>query len=433
MKFLKGGMILLSVFVMSLICPIGVKAQSENRALDGVYIGTTDISGLTEAEALAWVQADVEARLDDQITFTGSDYSFTTSAGSLGYTWLESERLVSEAVSYGKSGNIISKYKIRKDLEQEPKVFAMDTTLDTTTVQEILEDHGSVHDVAVRNMSLRHEDDGSFTVLPGEAGRQLNVGASVNTAMWFMKNEWNGGDATIELVEEYPQPSGDAEQLLQVQDLLGTCYTEYGNGSSSRGVNVKNGAAKINGTVLYPGESFSFLDAMLPFTEENGYDKGKSYENGRVIESIGGGVCQVSSTLYVALIRAELQIDVRYCHSMRVGYVAPSMDAAVAEYSKDLIFTNNLEYPVYIEATTDGWAVKVSVYGKETRNPDREVDFEYEILPNEDPDIEMKAVLWKIVTEQGEETRTEFNHSTYYVPETDGEEEGATSEEDSAE
>lgn len=432
MKFFKGGLILLSVFVMSLICRVDVKAETENRALDGVYIGTTAISGMTEAEALAAVQADVEARLDDQITFTGSDYSFTTSAGSLGYTWLESERLVSEAVSYGKSGNIISKYKIKKDLEQEPKVFSMDTTLDTTTTQSILEDHGSVHDVAVQNMSLRHEDDGSFTVLPGEAGRQLNVGASLNTIMWFMKNEWNGGDATIGLVEEYPQPSGDTEQLLQVQDLLGTCYTEYGNSSSSRAANVRNGAEKINGTVLYPGESFSFLDATLPFTEENGYQKGNSYENGRVVESIGGGVCQVSSTLYVALIRSELQIDVRYSHSMRVGYVAPSMDAAVAEYSKDLIFTNNLDYPVYIEATTDGWAVKVSIYGKETRNPNREVDFEYEVLENEDPDIDMKAVLWKIVTENGEETRTEFNHSTYYLPETDDEEEssgGETSEE----
>lgn len=419
---MRGGIIALSVFLLSFVCCVNVNAQTDEGALDGVYIDSVNISGMTQEEAMAAVKEELAGRMDDQITFTMENYSFTLPVSDMGYEWAESEELIESAVSYGKSGNIISRYKIQKDLENESKVFSLDTTIDSGAMEIILDDAADRYNTPFQNMSLKHEDDGSFTVIEGASGLQLNVGASLNTIMRYMKNEWHGGDATVGLVEERLNPGGDADALAQVQDLLGTCYTEYGDSSSSRATNIVTGAEKIDGTILYPGETFSFLDATLPFTEENGYEKGNSYESGRVVESIGGGICQVSSTLYIALIRAELQIDTRYNHSMRVTYVDPSMDAAVAEYAKDLVFTNNLDYPVYIEAKTDGWALTVKVYGKETRDPDRTVEFEYEILDNSDPEVDVDAVLWKIVTENGEETRTEFNHSTYYLPKTEEEE-----------
>ncbi|MEE1195354.1 MAG: VanW family protein [Lachnospiraceae bacterium] len=431
MKFLRGGIFALSVFVLNFICCVNVWAQADDRALDGVYIDSVNISGMNEEEAMAAVQAELTDRMDDQITFTMENYSFALPVSDMGYEWTGCEEVVQSAVSYGKSGNIISKYKIEKDLQNESKVFPLDTTIDSAAMEAILEDAADRYNTPFQDMSLTHEEDGSFTIVEGVPGLQLNVGASANKIMLYMKNEWHGGDGTIGLVEERQNPGGDADALAQVQDLLGTAYTEYGESAASRAANVVNGAEKINGAILYPGETFSFLDATLPFTEENGYQKGKSYESGRVVESIGGGVCQVSSTLYIALIRAEIQIDQRYNHSMQVSYVSPSMDAAVAEYAKDLIFTNNLDYPIYIEAKTDGWSLTISVYGKETRDPDRTVDYEYEILDNSDPEVDIDAILWKVVNENGEETRTEFNRSTYYLPKTEEEtSQEATSEEE---
>ena len=95
---------------------------------------------------------------------------------------------------------------------------------------------------------------------------------------------------------------------------------------------------------MYPGEQFSVINAITPFTEENGYEEAGSYNQGEVVDSLGGGVCQVATTLYLALIRSELQIDRRSAHSMPVSYVKPAFDAAVAEGSKDLKFTNNTDY-----------------------------------------------------------------------------------------
>ena len=87
----------------------------------------------------------------------------------------------------------------------------------------------------------------------------------------------------------------------------------------------------INGTVLYPGDEFSANTAMAPFTEANGYYAAGSYVNGQVVDSLGGGVCQISTTLYNAVLRAELEVTMRYNHSMTVGYVDLSADAALAE------------------------------------------------------------------------------------------------------
>ena len=90
-------------------------------------------------------------------------------------------------------------------------------------------------------------------------------------------------------------------------------------------------------------------DAVVPFNAENGYELAGSYENGTTVETYGGGICQVSTTLYNAVIRAELEITERFAHSMIVSYVEPSMDAAISGEYKDLKFKNSTKYPVYIE------------------------------------------------------------------------------------
>jgi hypothetical protein len=176
-------------------------------------------------------------------------------------------------------------------------------------------------------------------------------------------------------------------------------------------------------------------DTISPFTEENGYAIASAYANGKVVDSIGGGICQVSTTLYNAIIRAEVEVTMRYNHSMLVSYVDPSDDAAIASGIKDFQFVNNLEYPIYIEGyCSDGW-ITMNVYGYETRPSNRTISFESEVLSEVDPQVSYtlsdeydagtwkvmqsehrgtEARLWKIVTVDGvEQSRDVFNTSTY--------------------
>ena len=151
--------------------------------------------------------------------------------------------------------------------------------------------------------------------------------------------------------------------------------------------------------------------------------------------SLGGGVCQVSTTFYNAVLRAELEVVTRYNHSMVVTYVDPAADAAVSGSGKDFVIKNNLESPVYIESTTEGKSITVTIYGKETRDPNREVRFESVVLEVMYPPMDdikadanqplgyittsgafigKKAQLWKVVLENGKEiSRTQVNSSSY--------------------
>ena len=177
----------------------------------------------------------------------------------------------------------------------------------------------------------------------------------------------------------------------------------------------------------------SVTELVIPFDEENGYAPAPSYENGEVVDSYGGGICQVSTTLYMSLLRAELEITERHNHSMIVNYVKPSMDAAISEGYKDLKFTNNLETPIYIEGYTSGGEVGFVVYGQEYRPEGRSVTYESETLETIEPEVELtasqdsfgtitqtgsphtgyNACLWKIVSENGKETKEQVNSSTY--------------------
>ena len=148
---------------------------------------------------------------------------------------------------------------------------------------------------------------------------------------------------------------------------------------------------KINGTVLYPGEEFSVGQTIGPLTAAGGYELAGAYENGQTVQSYGGGVCQVSTTLYNAVLKAELEVTQRSNHSMIVTYVKPSMDAAIAGDYKDLKFVNNLDAPIYIEGYTVGKDIYFNIYGQETRPSNRKVTYESEVVSEEDPGTQFVA------------------------------------------
>lgn len=186
-----------------------------------------------------------------------------------------------------------------------------------------------------------------------------------------MQNSWDGSANEIELVTNTVQPRGSKEELSKIKDNLGGFSTDFSSSAAGRAANVKNACSLINGSVIYPGEQFSVYEVISPITTDNGYQIAGAYENGQVVDSVGGGVCQVATTLYNAVIRAELEIVQRYNHSMIVSYVKPSDDAAIAGTYKDLKFKNNLDNPVYIEGYCSGGVITFNVYGVETRPANR--------------------------------------------------------------
>lgn len=412
MRLLRKLVCLAALFTVATLGTTEAKAEEHPTILKGLSIGEVDVSGMSAKEAGEAVNQYLAERLDDEITFHMNGNTYSSTVAVFGYGWAN-EEVVEEALNYGKDGNIIKKYKQKCDLEHTPVSLSLETKVDEAAVGTILEENCSQYNQTVEEYGITTED-GNPIVIGGRAGVTLDVEKSKVTVANFLTKEWTGGSGDVDLDVIIEMPQTKKEDLEKITDVLGAGSTTYGNSSSNRKKNIENGASKVHGTILYPGESFSMLDACVPFNAANGYEPAGSYESGMVVDTYGGGICQVSTTLYLAVMRSELQIDQRYNHSMLVSYVKPSMDAAIAEGLKDFVFTNNTDAPIYIEGTADGWEVAFTIYGQDVRPENREVRFVSETLPNDDPSVELRAMLWKIVTVDGEETRTEFNHSTYY-------------------
>lgn len=161
------------------------------------------------------------------------------------------------------------------------------------------------------------------------------------------------------------EPGLSGEQAKKCNTVIGEFSTGYAGAGAGRAQNISAGAERLHGKVILPGETFSVAAELQPFTEANGYAAGGTYIDGQLSESMGGGVCQLSTTLYNALLQTNLTITERHPHSMPVGYVPLGQDAAIAGDYKDLKFQNTSGVPVLLLCEATGETVKVTLYGGE--------------------------------------------------------------------
>ena len=432
---MKKYFVALSAVVLGLgLCTADVDAARKDTMEKGVYIGDVDISDMTIIEAKQAVLDYVEEQGEIKVTLNAmNNNKISVPLSDLSITWIN-EDVVEEAATLGKKGNIVKRYKVLKDLEHENKVYDMEYDFDRTKLKEIIETDCAEFNVTAQDATLKRED-GQFVIEPGVTGVVIDVDASVNSVYKHLTEEWDGQETETDLVVAVDEPRGTEEELSKVKDVLGTFTTDYRTSGSNRSGNVANGAKLVNGTLLYPGDAFSMYETVSPFTVANGYFMAGSYLNGMVVDSLGGGICQVSTTLYNAVLLSELEVTERSNHSMIVTYVDPSADAAIAGTAKDFKFVNNLDHPIYIEGVTADKKITFTIYGVETRPDNREVVYESKIISKTVPEGEKVvadggqpigfidvqsshtgyvAELWKIVKEDGEEvSREQVNKSTY--------------------
>ncbi len=219
-------------------------------------------------------------------------------------------------------------------------------------------------------------------------------------------------------------------------DLLGSYSTRYNTGDVSRSHNVALASKNINNIVLAPGDVFSYNDSVGPRTAARGFKTANVYVGNRVEPGIGGGICQVSSTLYNAVVLSDLEIVTRTNHSLPVTYVPMGRDATVSYGSIDFKFKNNTENPVRIVASASGGTNSIAIYGtKENPNKTVEITTEciatrgYTVIQKEDPTlpegtvkVEQKGAggstynAYKITKENGTVVKSEFLAKSTYVP-----------------
>ena len=144
---------------------------------------------------------------------------------------------------------------------------------------------------------------------------------------------------------------------------MGTAESPYNSAETNRTTNVTLATEKVNDIILLPGEEFSFNKIVGERTEERGFKPAIVFAGGELVDGIGGGICQVSSTIYLATLRADLEVTERAVHAYKVDYVPLGQDATVQWGYRDYKFKNNTAYPVKISAVMSGGTLTVTLYG----------------------------------------------------------------------
>ncbi len=426
--------------LLAVVCLIGfakpayAAEDSDTVIADGIMVEGIELSGMTKEEAEEVVTEYFERFKTGSLLLSFNGSETEVSFADLGITW-DNPHLVEDALSRGKSGNVLKRYKERTQLRKEGLVYFIEYSLDDELLEAYLMAEAEERKTDPIDATIVRSGKG-FKVGESVTGLTVDVPATMEKINEMVQTQWNGGRLAVEAVVEVTEPRLKTEEMQLITDKLGDYDTPYDVNSVDRTQNLTNGTGFINGVVLLPGESLSMYEYLYPCTEENGYRGAIAYADGGYVDSIGGGICQIATTLYNALLKSELKVTKRYPHSMTVSYVKPGWDAALSAGYKDLIFMNSTEYPVYVEAWAKNGQLHTALWGKDTRPENRVVTYYHEIVSEtppgdpiytedptlpwgeevkiQDPYNAIQAVLYKQVKVDGKVVETIKLHTDRY-------------------
>ena len=216
----------------------------------------------------------------------------------------------------------------------------------------------AIHDEVAAEMKNAGYDPETKSITPERLGAEFDVDAAQKALDAAAPGETVEIPATI----EYPRVTAEQLKGVLFRDVLGEARTKVG-GTAARKSNVKLSASSINGYVMNTGDVFSYNGVVGQRTAANGYQPAPAYVKGETVDEIGGGICQTSSTLYLACLRGNLEITERHAHRYIPAYIAAGMDATVSWGGPDYKFTNDTDYPIKIVTSYEGGYLTVKVLG----------------------------------------------------------------------
>ncbi len=351
--------------------------------LNGTTVNGIDVSGMTRSQAenvvsysLLSTRSEIKLNLtygDKNWTFSGNDFEVTN----------EVEPVLTEVLKVGHEGNFLKRYretnKIKKqglNVQVSYKTVLGGLEEKVEKIAEDIDKEGKAPEVV-----FDPNAEQMFSLSEGENGVAVDRGmlySQIDDALQ------NGREATIEIPTIEIPYKIDEEEILGAITLRSSFSTSYASSSNARKNNVSRALGSFNGKVVMPDEEVSFNNITGARSVENGYKEANVILNGAYVKGAGGGVCQASTTLYNALLLADVEVLEANHHSLPASYVPLSFDAMVSEGYSDLVFKNTLSAPIYIKTYADENNVYAEIYGqpfKEGRTIKTRAEF-IKVLPH---------------------------------------------------
>lgn len=337
---------------------------ADSKFYKNTKINGIDVGGMTMAEAEnAVLTKMLENKGNVRINLSCGDKKWQLKGGDFEVAnGLQKD--IKTIASYGKTGNYFENLKKKKEIEKNGKNFNVSYASVLAGVEEKIEEVASEVEREQKEAQLvfAPNNENPFSVDAGQSAVIVLRDELRKRIDEALLNQ-NVVDVEIPIVEIEAEFNED--ELLKSVVKRSEFSTDYSKSTENRKNNVRRALESFNGLVVESGQTVSFNEITGARTEKNGYKNAHIIYNGVYVDGVGGGVCQASTTLYNALLLAGIKIDKVFHHSLPASYVPLSFDAMVSGGDCDLVFTNNLEKPIYIKCSADNEKVTVEIFGQD--------------------------------------------------------------------
>lgn len=386
-----------------LLCVGGVSGYQYvsklNNQLDTTALPNTTFEGISlDGKNKKDIQAIINQKITelDQKSLT---YIFQNDKQT--YTWKDlginyKEKDIIDKIFKEQEGNAINRYKMRKQAEngELKRDYKLTPQLNTTAYESFMKDKYNKTLKNPVNAELSIEGT-TVNISQSQNGEKIDKGKLTDLTKQAITS--GTSDITLPVTLLKPERSAEDIQKMGIKEVIAEYSTPMAGRNGNQSFNVNKSANTLSGVIVAPDETFSFNGRVGVTDAAHGYKSAAVYSQGKVIQSAGGGVCQVSSTLYSAALRADLGIVSRSNHSMPVNYLPLGQDAAVADYGPDLKFKNNTGNHIYIQAFSNGGSITTRIFGT---NTGKNVEVSSQVISRTNDKI--TAVTYKKVTQNGE-------------------------------
>ncbi|WP_156626696.1 vancomycin resistance protein [Clostridium tertium] len=390
-KINKNTLILAGIVILVLIIGIISYIFSVNKKVaswqDKIYPGVTvygvDLGGLNEEEAAKLLEEKLPNMiLDKKLVVQVEDKSLELTYDELKPTY-NPEEVVKAAMLVGKDDGIFTKNSYVKG----KKTTNVDTKLSYNEEALLAFEDKVINEVGVKPKNATIEiNSGNISIVDEVSGKTIDKEELHNKLVENINGDpSHEAILTFDLVVEEARIK--AEDLASITGKISSYSTSYVNTGDGRVKNMELAADIVNGTILMPGDEFSYNGLIGDTTPEKGYEKANTYVGNEIVPDYGGGICQVSTTLYRAVMRANIRSTERMNHSLTVSYSEPGLDATVANPYIDYKFVNTYDFPVYIQGYVSGGEVNFTLYGNVEAMGNKTYDLVNEIHEKYNPEV----------------------------------------------
>ena len=397
---------LITCAALTVAIPASVMAVvNQNRVAMGVYYGQNRLSGMSRKQVQDFFRELAAQKLDKQaLILTYKDKTWTYSPEDIKLE-IHAQEAAEAAwlVGHNPEKNFAANAADQLESASVKRDIPLEVTYDKQLVEEKLNAIAKEIDIQPQNASLTLNADGSFQLHPGRPGSSMPKAELMEKIELYIREMHL--PLKLAITPEVTAPTIKNSDLSSMDTLLSSYTTSYAPGD--RGHNIELAAGKLNQQLVRTGEVFSFNDTVGTRSRANGFLDAGVIINGKLAQDSGGGVCQVSSTLYNAILLAGLTPVERTAHFFPSTYCPPGRDATVADGLLDFTFRNQLPHNVYIFSSCTGSSITIYVAGTRADLDGCNISLHTE-------GSSMPPSLYRIWTKNGQGVSQEFLHTDHY-------------------